>query len=141
MKNTKRQTDNAKGGKRLKRHELPVPSEEDEQATLFRWAEWNTCTFPELKLMFHVPNEGKRSIQRGAMMRRIGLKAGVPDICLPVPRGIWHGMFIEMKRQKGGTLGDSQREWIEALTKQGYYCIVARGWEVAAKEIQEYLQI
>ena len=125
--------------KLAKAHDLPVPSEEDEQAMLFRWAAWEQGTHPELLLMFHIPNEGKRSLQRGAMMRRMGLKAGVPDICLPVPRGKWHGMFIEMKRQRGGRLTDEQDGWLKALSRQGYYCVVCKGWESAVKEIKAYL--
>lgn len=124
---------------KTKAHDLPVPTEEDEQTALFQWAEWESGVHPELRLMFHVPNEGKRSMVQAAIMRRMGLKAGVPDICLPVPRGHYHGMFIEMKRQKGGNLGDNQKAWLDALTGQGYYCVICKGWEIAVKEIKAYL--
>lgn len=90
--------------------------------------------------MYHVPNEGKRSMATGGRLRAEGLKKGVPDICLPVPRGIWHGMYIELKRQCGGKTSPEQREWIDALNAQGYRACVCRGWEAAAREIEKYLR-
>lgn len=44
-------------------------SESEEQICLFRWAQWACGKYPELKLLFHVPNEGKRSAYTGARMR------------------------------------------------------------------------
>lgn len=61
-------------------------SESEEQICLFRWAQWACGKYPELKLLFHVPNEGKRSAYTGARMRSEGLRAGVPDLCLPVAK-------------------------------------------------------
>lgn len=75
-------------------------SESEEQICLFRWAQWACCKYPELKLLFHVPNEGKRSVYTGARMRSEGLRAGVPDICLPVAKKRYHGLFVEMKARK-----------------------------------------
>lgn len=72
-------------------------SESEEQICLFRWAQWACGKYPELKLLFHVPNEGKRSVYTGARMRSEGLRAGVPDICLPVAKKRYHGLFVEMK--------------------------------------------
>lgn len=80
-----------------------VPTESEEQQTLFRWAAMQCGKYPELALMFHIPNEGKRSWMTGGRMKAEGLKSGVPDIFLPVPRGEFHGLFVEMKRTKGGT--------------------------------------
>ncbi len=128
------------GKVRQQAHDMPVPSEEDEQAMLFRWAECQSCVYPELALMFHVPNGGLRSFKTAVTLKRTGLKAGVPDICLPVPRGNFHGMYIEMKRKKGGRVSEEQTEWLDALSKQGYYCIVAKGWEIAREKIKAYLQ-
>lgn len=72
-------------------------------------------------------------------MKAEGLKSGVPDIFLPVPRGEWHGLFIEMKRTKGGTVSDCQKLWLHDLRKQGYLTEVCRGWEEAARRIKSYL--
>ena len=61
--------------------------EETEQITLFRWASYAQMQNEELKLMYHIPNEGKRSAAMGARLKAEGLKAGVPDVCLPTAHG------------------------------------------------------
>ena len=80
---------------------LPVPTESAEQQCLFRWAAYNRGRWPEMKMMYHIPNGGTRSKSEAGRFRAEGVKAGVPDICLPVARGGYHGMYIEMKRRKG----------------------------------------
>ena len=116
-----------------------VPTESEEQQTLFRWAAMQRGKYPELALMFHIPNEGKRSWMTGGRMKAEGLKSGVPDIFLPVPRGEFHGLFVEMKRTKGGTVSDCQKLWLHDLQKQGYCAAVCRGWHEAAECIKNYL--
>lgn len=71
--------------------------EAEEQEALFVWAEYQSAAHTELKLLYHIPNEGKRSVSYGAALRRQGMKRGVPDLCLPVARGRYHGLYIEMK--------------------------------------------
>ena len=68
-----------------------------------------------------------------------GVKAGVPDLCLPVARGQYHGLYIELKRQRGGRTSDHQSEWLDALSAQGYKAALCYGWEQAAGTIIEYL--
>lgn len=115
-------------------------TEEDEQRTLFEWVKLQEGTHPELKLLFHVPNEGKRSYVTGGRMKAAGLKKGVPDLWLPVPKGRYHGLVIELKREKGGRVSDEQMEWIKALTINGYRAVIAFGWDAARKEIADYLR-
>ena len=85
-----------------------VPSESDEQIALFDWARVMTSQIPELRLLFHIPNGGYRNKITAARMAREGVKAGVPDLFLPVSRYGKHGLFIEMKRKKGGRVRDEQ---------------------------------
>lgn len=118
----------------------PAPTESAEQQTLFRWAAIQSGKYPELALMFHIPNEGKRSRATGGKMKAEGLKSGVPDIFLPVPRGEFHGLFVEMKRIRGGTVTDCQKIWLHDLTQQGYRAVVCKGWQNAADEILKYLE-
>lgn len=123
---------------RLKPSQLPVPSESVEQQNLFRWA---AVRWPkEMRLLYHVPNEGKRSRANGARLKAEGLRAGVPDINLDVARGEYHGLRIEMKRRRGGRVSPEQAAWLEALREQGYAAVVAYGWEEAADEIEKYLR-
>lgn len=91
-------------------------------------------------MLYHIPNEGKRSVAYGASLLRQGLKKGVPDICLPVARGEYHALYIELKRRSGGKVSESQSEWIKRLSEAGNKAVVCEGWEKAAAEIMEYLR-
>lgn len=117
-----------------------TPREGMEQATLFNWAKMQSWKYPELDLMYHIPNGGKRSASEAARFKAEGVKSGVPDIFLPVPRGGKHGLYIEMKRQKGGSVSDNQEDWIGKLREQGYQVEVCKGWEAASKVIVSYLE-
>lgn len=114
-------------------------SESTEQIGLFRWADYAACTMPELRLLFHIPNGGKRHKTTAARLKMEGVKAGVPDICLPVARGKYHGLYIELKAGKN-TVTDNQSRWLTELTRQGYCTAVCYGWEEASKIIMRYLQ-
>lgn len=120
-------------------NKMPIPSESIEQINLFRWAVLNEAAHPELMLLHHIPNGGKRDKKTAARLKMEGVKAGVPDICLPVSRGKFHGLYIELKTGANKTT-DNQEAWLEALTKQGYLAAVCYGWEEAAKAIETYLK-
>ena len=81
---------------------LPPPTEDQEQIALINWARMQEKKYPELRLLFHIPNGGSRGKAEAGRFRAMGVRAGVPDLCLPVPRGGKHGLFVEMKRTKGG---------------------------------------
>lgn len=115
--------------------------EDIEQQMVIHWSQQAAIRgkYPELKLLYHVPNERKCSAQEGARLKRMGVKAGVPDLCLPVARGTAHGLYIEMKA-KNGRLSDTQRWWQAELTEQGYISSVCYGWEQAVKVLTDYLE-
>lgn len=115
-----------------------VPSETQEQIWLFEWAELMKGQYPELELMFHVPNEGKRSVVMGRMLKRMGMKPGVPDVFLPVAKGRHHGLAVEMKSLKGRPTAD-QVIWIDRLRAAGWRAEVCHGWREAADVIRAYL--
>ena len=117
----------------------PEISESVEQERLFQWAEGMSVAYPELISMYHIPNEGKRKRSTGARLKRMGLRKGVPDVCLPVARCGCHALYIEMKRLKDGRPTQDQLDWIERLTKQGNMAVICKGWEVAAELIEKYL--
>lgn len=114
--------------------------ESDEQQTLMQWAALEAGRWPELRLLYHIPNGGRRGKSEADRLRREGVRAGVPDLCLPVARGKWHGLYIELKRREGGRVSEAQKAWLEALEEQGYCAKICRGWEEAANEIAEYLR-
>lgn len=123
-----------------KYHKSNLPTESEEQIALFEWATLQSGKYPELLWMFHVPNEGRRSMPTAVRLKREGLKRGVPDIFLPVPRGIYHGLFIELKSQSGGRRSNEQKEWIQFLRSQGYVAEFRNGWQAAAELILKYLR-
>ena len=116
-----------------------LPKEGQEQATLMSWAGMQSCVYPELGLLFHIPNGGGRSKAEAGRFKAEGVKAGVPDLFLPVPRGESHGLFIELKRLDGGSVSKAQKEWIAQLREQGYRAEVCKGWEAASRVLLEYL--
>jgi hypothetical protein len=122
------------------RNQMPVPSESVEQICLFRWAMYEECKYPELALLYHIPNGGKRNITTAKRLKAEGVKSGVPDIHLPVPRNGFHGLYIELKKQKGSCTTEKQDDWIEALNAHGYLAVVCKGWEEASKKIIQYLK-
>ena len=70
-----------------------------------------------------------------------GVTPGVPDICLPVARGGYHGLYIELKRLKGGRVEECQQWYLANLSRQGYKAVVCKGWEAARDVIEEYLAL
>lgn len=117
-----------------------APKESREQETLMEWAAWCSGKHPELKMLFHIPNGGSRNLIEAAHMKAQGVKAGVPDLMLPVARGGFHGLFIELKRQKGGRVSEAQEEWIRVLNREGYLTVVCAGWGEASRMIEKYLE-
>lgn len=122
-----------------------VPSEHMEQVAVMRWAAMMTGRYPELALLYAVPNGARTSIGTARKLKAEGLKSGVPDLCLPVWRAIdhtsvWHGLYIELKRQRGGTVSPEQSAWHLALREQGYRVEVCKGAEAAIATITVYLE-
>lgn len=116
-------------------------SETTEQIKLFNWANNNLTALPCLALMYHVPNEGKRS--NGAVLKAMGMKNGVPDVVLPVAshniHGDFHGLYLEMKYGKNKATKE-QKVFMELLEQQGYKTAVCYSFEEAKEEILRYLQ-
>ena len=120
---------------------LPPPTEDQEQIALINWARMQEKKYPELRLLFHIPNGGSRGKAEAGRFRAMGVRAGVPDLCLPVPIGGYHGLFIELKRTSGGRVSADQKAWLDALQRRGYRAVVCYGWEEAASEILAYVRM
>ena len=118
----------------------PAPYESQEQRHVIEWAAWHEGIYPVLKRLYSCPNGGYRSKKTAAMMKLEGAKAGVPDLCLPAKSKGFSGLYIEMKRIKGGQLSDEQRDWLSYLNAAGYKAIVCKGADEAIAAILDYLQ-
>lgn len=118
-----------------------VPTEDQEQITVMSWA--HRVKFKDGRLsdyLFHIPNGGSRNIIEATKLKKMGVKAGVPDLQLIVPNGEVHGLWIELKAQKG-KLQPSQKIMIQRLEAQGYICKVCFGADEAINEIKKYLML
>jgi hypothetical protein len=71
----------------------------------------------------------------------MGTIAGVPDLCIPIPSGSYHGLYIELKRQKGGKVSSEQSDWLAFLREKGYYAQVAKGFDEAKEMIMHYFSL
>ena len=101
---------------------------------------------PELAYIFCIPNGGARDSDKGkaafvgAQLKAEGVKRGVPDIFVPIPRHGFHGLWIEMKRADGGTVSKEQKEFIAYAQGAGYAACVCYGWLEAAEAIRQWMR-
>lgn len=113
-----------------------LPSEDSECKTFWEWAQLHSICKDYLS---HIPNGGARNKIVGAKLKKQGVRPGFPDYFLSFPCSGYPGLFIEMKRRKGGVLSKVQQEMISNLREAGYKVVVAKGWEAAAEAVQKYL--
>jgi len=105
-------------------------TEHEEQRDFVKWFRQS---FPATRI-FAIPNGGQRSITTAAKLKAEGVCRGVPDLCIPA----W-GVWVEMKREKGGVLSEDQKSWIDYLEGHQYHCLVTRGCEDAKQQIGEFI--
>lgn len=119
-----------------------MATENQHQTALFKWTRQPQvrAIWPELKLLYHIKNETKEGPAQVAVDRAMGVKKGVPDLCLPVARGKYHALYIEMKTERGKT-SQAQAWWIQALGDAGAFACVCKGWQSAAKMLEWYLSL
>lgn len=105
---------------------MKVPLEHDEQVAFVSWFKMK---FPHIRILA-IPNGTRASIGAAIKAKKEGVSSGVPDLYIPA----WK-LWVEMKRQKGGTVSPEQKEWIHYLEVIGDKVIVARGCEDAALKL------
>lgn len=103
-----------------------------EQEVFVNWMRANGVKF------YAVGNGGKRNAAEAAHMKRCGIVAGVPDICIPEPANGFHSLYVELKRKDGGRLSAAQKEWLEWLNENGFKAVVCRGSDEAKEAVKEY---
>jgi hypothetical protein len=80
----------------------------------------------------------RTSYLQAIKMKRTGYVKGFPDLFIYEPRGEYHGLAIEMKKEKGGTASPEQKRWQDDLRNRGYCSYICKGSEEAIKQIDEY---
>lgn len=111
-----------------------IPTEHQEQSLVIKYCELRKIP------IFHIPNGSYKSKTARMKSKKEGLKAGIPDLMIPVANRNHHGLFIEMKRVKSSKVSVHQEQWIELLNKQGYKAVICYGNNEAIKEIEEYIK-
>ena len=111
---------------------LSLPSEHAEQVGFVRWFR---TKWPRV-LIFAIPNGGKRSITTAKLLVKEGVVAGVPDLFIPA----W-GIWVEMKRQKGGRLSADQEGLINYLESVGHHVVVGLGALDASEKLLRLLKM
>lgn len=117
------------------------PLEHKEQSLLIRWCFRHADEFKGLDAIFAIPNGGLRDAISGARLKAEGVRAGIPDLMLPVAKKGKNGLFIEMKRRTKGALGPKQKEWKARLEFLGYQVEVCRGFAEAKIAIIKYFAV
>jgi len=106
-----------------------IPTEHEEQRELVRWFRQ---TWPGVRI-FAIPNGGARSPATAGRLKAEGVSSGVPDLFIPA----W-GLWVEMKRSKGGSVSAEQKDWIAYLESVRFWCIVGKGADDAKGKIQAF---
>ncbi len=114
---------------------MPKDAEHHEQKALIRWADLQGAPINKI---YAIPNGGHRHKAVAAKLKAEGVRAGIPDLCLPVARHGYHALYIEMKAAKG-TPTKSQLEKIEMLREEGNLCVICWGWNAARETIESYM--
>lgn len=115
-------------------------NESTDQENVISWCFHREGEYPELHWIYHCPNGGSRKKAEAVRLKAQGVKAGVPDLTLPIPKGIYHGLYIEMK-YNNGTVEQPQKEWIKAMRAAGHFACVCYGYDYAIKVIEEYVKL
>lgn len=125
-------------------------NEHTEQAAVIQWAMMQEGQYPELRLLHASLNgaklpytrnkKGERYSREAGKLIDEGLKSGVPDLCLPVGRGGYFGLYIEMK-VKPNKPTPAQLAFIESLNDQGYLAVVRYGSDEAIRTLINYLDL
>lgn len=116
--------------------------EDDEQKAFFQWADY----VKELKWMHSSLNGASLAgdkIQRARQMNRLksqGMKKGVLDVFLPKAKGIFHGMYLEMKFGKN-TMTKEQKEFAIDIAAEGFCMFTCYNSEQAIEATKLYLNL
>jgi hypothetical protein len=112
-------------------------SEHQEQVMLINWFRMQ---YKQYKYhLWAIPNGGSRHIVTAVNLKAEGVLAGVSDLFLMIPKGKYHGMFIEMKA-KTGSVSEKQKEFMAAASSMNYIAVVCYGFDEAKTAITNYLQ-
>ncbi len=118
---------------------MPKHEEDNLQMNCVQW--FNLCYPKLIKALHHSPNGGKRNAIEGARFKRMGVRAGFPDLALYYPTEECYVLFIEMKTtSKSSTQKVNQKEYEEYLNSKGYKYVICRSFDEFRQIIKDHLK-
>lgn len=109
----------------------------DEHKLQVSCVKWFRLQYPKhARLIFSVPNGGKRNIREAVTLKQEGVLKGVSDIIVAIPNKQNHGLYIEFKT-KTGRQSKEQKQFQKAVQSQGYRYVIIRGFETFVNIIRE----
>lgn len=112
--------------------------ESQHQRALFEWIRTQEKRDKRYSKIFAIPNGGKRDKMTAINLKREGVLSGVWDIFVPIPQGVFGGLFIEMK-VGSNKLTDNQKRFKDGL-ETSYKFEVCYSWIEAKEVIEDYLK-
>jgi len=97
---------------------------------------WFRFQYPS-KIIAAIPNGGKRNIITAQLLKKEGVLQGVPDLIIPHPNKIHHGLWIEMKWSKNKP-SPQQLQVIEQLRSNGYRVEVCYSFDSFRDVVEDY---
>lgn len=117
----------------------PTASEHQIQSAFFKLVTLYEIKYPQLKLLFAVPNAAKRSMALAAMLKAEGMRSGIPDIMFPFANKSHNGLALEFKSAIGKPTAN-QSEYLSLLEKHNWQCHIVNDSEKALKILLTYLE-
>ena len=100
---------------------------------------WAKGTYPDMH--WTASCGGMRtSIGTAIKMKRAGYRKGSSDIFIFEAKGKYHGLHIEMKKEKGGTKSPEQIEWARKSNERNYLAVFCNGEEEAKEIVRKYME-
>lgn len=121
----------------IKGKTVVIQSEELTQKKYFDWLEYERPTAREY--CFAIANGGSRHILEAINLKRQGVTAGVPDVFHSIPSGIYHGLYIEFKREDVPKLKAAQEKKFELFQGVGYRCEMCNTLQKAKDVFDDYI--
>lgn len=90
--------------------------------------------------LIHIPNGGYRHPMEAIKLKKMGVKAGVSDLFLAYPNPYYHGLWIELKSEKG-KLSPEQKSWLILMQRVGFAIAVSYSIEETYDILQNYFDL
>ena len=119
---------------------------EDEEAKVF--AAWLAMVrIPATHIANEIGGSSKAAKMRAIKAKRMGQSAGVWDyeIFIPVTNmdgeiDAYQEIRVELKRKKGGTVSEAQKQWGKIYEMAGINCKVCKGADEAIEFVNKFIR-